>query len=75
MLTLLPSNLLNLTIQGPSAFGSDKTPVSFVVTQFHFTGWEEQGRPDVSMGILQMSESINVVQRSTGNKPITVVCK
>ena len=71
----LSTNLHIVTMQGPSAFGNDKTPICFVVTRFHFTGWEEQGCPDVSTGILQMSESINVVQRSTGSKAITVVCK
>ena len=46
-----------------------------MVTQFQFIGWPEQGRPDTSQGVLQMAESINAVQRSTGNKPITVICK
>ena len=62
-------------LQTQSAFGNDKAVASFAVTQFHFTEWEEQGRPGDCSGILQMAESVNAVQRSTGNKPITVLCK
>ena len=52
-----------LILQTQSAFGNDKNIASFMVTQFQFIGWPEQGRPDTSQGVLQMAESVNTVQR------------
>ena len=50
-------------------------PNLFVVTQFHYTDWTEHSCPNNPTGILTMLEDLNKVQRNTGNKTITVMCK
>ena len=59
----------------PCKFLLQLQPVSFVVTLYNFTEWREHSVPSAIPGVLTMLEDINKVQRTTGNKPITVICK
>ena len=66
---------LCLQSQSSSSLGGPSKAQSFVVTLFHYPQWPEKGRPSDVTLLLQVIESLNVVQRNTGNKPITVMCK
>ena len=50
-------------------------PTSFVVTQYQYTEWSEHSCPVNYENMLVLLEDLNKVQRSSGNKPITVMCK
>lgn len=46
----------------------------FTVTQFHHTEWPHDGRPKTGT-LIEMLDMITKCQMSTGNRPITVMCK
>ena len=45
------------------------------VTVFHFLRWPKHGCPRGTSALLELMEYINKTQMSSGNKPITVMCK
>ena len=51
------------------------TPSSHPVTLFHYLRWPKHGIPRVTFALLQLIENVNKSQMSSGNKPITVMCK
>ena len=46
-----------------------------VVTQFHMTGWPEEGRPDYTALVLELLDMTTGAQMNSGSQPITVICK
>ncbi len=46
----------------------------FTVTLFHHTEWPLDGRPNTGT-LIEMLDMITKSQMSTGNRPITVMCK
>ena len=46
----------------------------FVVTQFHHTHWPPHTSPP-SGSLIEMLDMITKTQISTGNRPITIMCK
>ena len=48
---------------------------SRVVTQFHYVNWPEDSCPDNGACMIDLIDSVERVQRKTGNGPITVHCK
>ncbi|CAI8021345.1 Receptor-type tyrosine-protein phosphatase epsilon [Geodia barretti] len=56
--------------------GSVASPLQEVrtVTQFHLRGWPRDGLPSQSSLLLDLVDRVLKKQRSTGNKPVTVMC-
>ena len=50
-------------------------PSPHPVTMFHFMCWPQYSIPQVTSTFLQLIEDVNRAQMSSGNKPITVMCK
>ena len=57
-----------------SASNNNLSP-SFVVTQFHYTSWQEGRVPSNTDSMIEMLNKIMKVQMTSGNKSITVMCK
>jgi hypothetical protein len=53
--------------------GSPKND-GFVVTQFHLTEWPPRQVPNTGT-LIEMLDMVTKNQMSTGNRPITVMCK
>lgn len=47
----------------------------FIITQYHYQQWPESDRPPNTSDLLQLIKGLNIVQRNTENKPVTVMCK
>jgi len=47
----------------------------FQVTQFHYIEWPEHGKMAATAGVIEMIDVLTKAQISTGNRPITVMCK
>ena len=45
------------------------------VTVFNYLCWPKQSIPQGTTGLLELIECINKKQMSSGNKPVTVMCK
>ena len=45
------------------------------VTVFHYLRWPKHGSPRGTTALLELIDYINKTQMSSGNKPITVMCK
>ena len=63
----LPSTL-------PSLLLPPQNTSSFTITQYHVTSWPEQGQVSPQL-LIKLITHLNKLQRSTENKPITVMCK
>ena len=57
-------------------------PASSIVEQvvvkvgvFHYVRWPKQGSPRETAALLELIQHINKAQMTSGNKPITVMCK
>ena len=46
----------------------------FVITQFHHTHWPAYASPP-SGSLIEMLDMVTKTQISTGNRPITIMCK
>ena len=68
--TILKIELLPHMIMCVQAGGEE-----VVVTQFHMTGWPEEGRPDSTASVLELLDMTTGAQMNSGRKPITVICK
>ena len=51
------------------------TPSAHPVTIFQYLRWPKHGTPRVTSALLQLMEHVNKTQMSSGNKPVTVMCK
>ena len=56
------------------AGASPRSEGNFVVTQFHHLDWPEDSNPSLGT-LIEMLDMIIKMQMSTGNRPITVMCK
>jgi hypothetical protein len=45
------------------------------VDVFHYVRWPKQGTPQGTAALLHLIQCINKTQMTSGNKPITVMCK
>lgn len=50
-------------------------PDGVVVTQFHYTGWPEHGKPSSTATVLKIIDALIKTQMTSGNNAITVMCK
>ena len=57
----------------PQSITSRNTTAS--VTLFHYLHWSKNSTPQGISALLDIMESVNRVQMSSGNKPITVMCQ
>ena len=48
---------------------------SIPVKQFQYTGWPEEGVPDMGSGLIDVIGQIQKWQRSSGDRPIVVHCR
>ena len=48
---------------------------SIPVKQFQYTGWPEEGVPDVGSGLIDVIGQVQKWQRSSGDRPIVVHCR
>ena len=46
-----------------------------VITQFQFMNWPADSCPENAASVIELIESVEKVQRRTGNGPITVHCE
>ena len=74
--TLSSAELLPLSSpvspSSPQSLATD----TFTVTQFQYTNWSQLTRPPPStLSLLEVIDQVTKVQMSTGNRPITVMCK
>ncbi len=46
-----------------------------IITHFQYLRWQEDGIPNSTSAILEITNLVQKVQISTGNKPIVVMCK
>ena len=60
--------------QGTASSTDQVSPV-VKVGVFHYLRWPKHGTPRGTSALLQLIEYINKTQMSSGNKPITVMCK
>ena len=51
------------------------TPSVLSVTVFHYLSWPKHVIPLATSSLLELMEYVNKAQMSSGNKPITVMCK
>ena len=43
--------------------------------QFQYTGWPEEGIPDIGSGLIDVIGQVQKWQRSSGDRPIVVHCR
>ena len=60
--------------QGHASSGVEQ-PVVKVVGVFHYLRWPKHGIPRGTSALLELIQYINKTQMTSGNKPITVMCK
>ena len=48
---------------------------SIPVKQFQYTGWPEEGVPDVGSGLIDVIGQVQKWQRSSGDRPVVVHCR